>query len=133
MKLAFSGNAHGERMSFMIDLPENPRIEPEILIGRATNCDIRIPKLSVSRRHCAIRFDPTTRALQVHDFGSQNGTFLNDKPVAGLCDVVDGDTLTLGSFSLTVQIQEASVWERIAARAHAAPLGEPRTMRVAAD
>jgi pSer/pThr/pTyr-binding forkhead associated (FHA) protein len=133
MKLAFSAIDDREVKPFVVDVPDNPRIEPEILIGRARNCDIQIPKQFVSRRHCGIRIDPLTKAVQVHDFGSENGTFVNDKPVAGLCNVVDGDTLTVGFLSLTVHIEGTSVWERIAAKARAAQLGEPRKMKLVAD
>jgi len=104
MKLAFSPAGDGKKQPYVVDVPDNPRVESEILIGRAANCDIQIPQRFVSRRHCGIRVDTTTRSIQVHDFGSANGTFVNDQPVEGLCDVVDGDTLTIGPVSLTVQI-----------------------------
>ena len=44
-----------------------------VVIGRATNCDVRIDELSVSRQHVCIHVDTT---LTVEDLGSANGTTL---------------------------------------------------------
>ncbi len=44
-----------------------------VVIGRATNCDIRVDELSVSRQHACIHVDTT---LTVEDLGSANGTML---------------------------------------------------------
>ncbi len=129
MKLAFSQPALREDQSFVIDIPDDPRIEPEILIGRASNCDIQIPHGSVSRRHCGIRVDPTNRSLHVYDLGSRSGTFINGRCVTGRREIVAGDTLTVGSLALTVNVVDANVWERIAARARAAQVGAPRAMQ----
>ena len=44
-----------------------------IVIGRGTNCDVRIDDLSVSRQHACIHIDTV---LTVEDLGSANGTTL---------------------------------------------------------
>jgi len=47
-----------------------------VVIGRATNCDVRIDELSVSRQHVCIHVD---NAISVEDLGSANGTTLLDE------------------------------------------------------
>ena len=131
MKLAFSTIDDRDENSFVIDIPDNPRIEPEIVIGRAANCDIQIPQQSVSRRHCGIRVDTTNKSLHVWDFGSQNGTFVNGRFVDEECEIADGDTLKIGFLALTVHFAGATVWERIAARARVVQIGKPRKMHIA--
>lgn len=44
-----------------------------VVIGRATNCDVRIDEVSVSRQHVCIHVDTM---LSVEDLGSANGTTL---------------------------------------------------------
>jgi len=47
-----------------------------VVIGRATNCDVRIDELSVSRQHVCIHIDAS---ITVEDLGSANGTTLLDE------------------------------------------------------
>ena len=60
-----------------------------VVIGRATNCDIRIDELSVSRQHVCIHVDTT---LTVEDLGSANGTTLLE--TSGLDAARDESTYT---------------------------------------
>jgi serine/threonine protein kinase len=48
-----------------------------LLVGRAEDCDLRVPAddRRVSRHHCAFDIDPP--AVRVRDLGSRNGTFVN--------------------------------------------------------
>jgi len=117
---------------FVIDVPDNPQLEPEVLIGRARDCDMQIRKSSVSRHHCGIVFDGATRAVRVRDLGSRNGTFVNDQRVSGFRDLHNGDTLVVGFLSLKIEIsgESSSVWDRVAARARAAETARPRRMEI---
>ena len=47
-----------------------------IFLGRQADCGIVLPEKTVSRYHCLLDINPPTVKLQ--DFGSLNGTFLND-------------------------------------------------------
>ena len=47
-----------------------------IFVGRQADCGIVLPEKTVSRYHCLLDINPPTVKLQ--DFGSLNGTFLND-------------------------------------------------------
>jgi eukaryotic-like serine/threonine-protein kinase len=49
------------------------------LIGRADDCDPRIGDLQVSRHHCLLDVNPPD--VRIRDFGSLNGTFVNDTEI----------------------------------------------------
>ncbi len=73
------------------------------VVGRQQECDLCIPLMVVSRRHCEINQDGGV--LRVRDLGSRNGTLVNGKKIA---DAVlnPGDTLQVGPVSLAVQIDD---------------------------
>ena len=72
------------------------------VIGRRHNCDLCIPLMSVSKKHCQINFDGGV--LKVRDLGSRNGTVLNGKRIEGEAQIKAGDTLTIGPVSFVFQI-----------------------------
>ena len=55
-----------------------PLSETPIVIGRGSDCDIRINDHSVSRRHA--RLQPGAEGHYAVDLQSTNGTFVNDVP-----------------------------------------------------
>lgn len=56
-------------------------IGPEgAVVGRSSDCQVRVPDLSVSRRHAKLGVDPLGHAW-LTDLGSTNGTFLNGRTV----------------------------------------------------
>jgi len=71
------------------------------IVGRRPDCDIRIPLLFVSRKHCRIIHQENKTVVQ--DLGSANGTFLNSQRIMEAV-VQAGDILSIGSVSFTVQI-----------------------------
>jgi pSer/pThr/pTyr-binding forkhead associated (FHA) protein len=56
-----------------------PIINPTTVIGRGENCDLRVPLLNVSRRHCELMLSGDV--VKVKDVASSNGTFVNNKRV----------------------------------------------------
>ena len=62
-------------------------------IGRAPDCDIRLPDQGVSRRHCTI--ENLGREIQVIDLDSANGTYVNGKLVE-VAPLRPGDQLAVG-------------------------------------
>lgn len=50
-----------------------------LFVGRQEDCGIVMPEETVSRYHCLLDIQPPVIKLQ--DFGSLNGTFLNDKKI----------------------------------------------------
>ncbi|MFD7645040.1 FHA domain-containing protein [Kitasatospora sp. NPDC059795] len=65
-----------------------------LLIGRMTGAGLRLGDATVSRRHAELRFEGDTWVL--YDLGSSNGTFVNDRRVAGGTAVRPGDRLRFG-------------------------------------
>jgi pSer/pThr/pTyr-binding forkhead associated (FHA) protein len=71
------------------------------VLGRAHDCDLRIPTRDVSRRHCEIEI--SSAAAIVRDLGSSNGTYVNGRRVAE-ATLNPGDRLTVGPVVFVLQI-----------------------------
>ena len=93
------------------------------LIGRAPDCFVHMSGTArdrlISRHHCELAIDPPT--IRVQDLGSQNGTYINGKPVEAIelalmesAEVTErvrldqmiqsGDLLTIGGTTFQVDI-----------------------------
>lgn len=70
---------------------------PVTLLGRGTDCDLRLVDPGVSRHHAEVRVEGDVVALV--DLGSTNGTFVNGQPVRRLV-LTDGARVTLGRTTL---------------------------------
>jgi two-component system, cell cycle response regulator len=68
--------------------------EQPIIVGRASDCEIRINDHSVSRRHA--RIQPGADGYYAVDLQSTNGTYVNDVP-ASMYKLKDGDYLRVGN------------------------------------
>jgi diguanylate cyclase (GGDEF)-like protein len=68
--------------------------EDPVVIGRGTDCEIRINDHSVSRRHA--RIQAQADGYYAVDLQSTNGTFVNDMQ-ASICKLRDGDYLRVGN------------------------------------
>jgi pSer/pThr/pTyr-binding forkhead associated (FHA) protein len=55
-----------------------PLDKDEVIVGRATECDVQLAENSVSRRHARVYRQPD--GWRVVDLGSRNGTRVNDLP-----------------------------------------------------
>src|SRR5215468_6330498 len=71
-----------------------PISDSPIVIGRASDCDIRINDHSVSRRHA--RIQPGADGYYAVDLQSTNGTYVNDV-TASMYRLKDGDYLRVGN------------------------------------
>jgi len=78
-----------------------PLVNATTVIGRGESCDLRIPLLSISRRHCELVM--SGEVLKVKDLASSNGTFINNKRV-NEARLKAGDRLVVGPIIFTVQI-----------------------------
>jgi diguanylate cyclase (GGDEF)-like protein len=65
-----------------------------LVLGRGSDCDIRINDYSVSRRHA--RVQPVADGYLAVDLQSTNGTYVNDV-AASMCKLKDGDYLRVGN------------------------------------
>ena len=84
----------GTKKSF--SMPDNITV-----IGRRHDCDLHIPLMVVSRRHCELFLNNDT--LKIRDLDSRGGTFLNGKRIAE-ATVQPGDYLTIGPLTFLLQI-----------------------------
>jgi predicted component of type VI protein secretion system len=78
----------------------------EFRIGRDPDCQLRPASPSISKKHCSIIIREERVFLK--DFGSTNGTFVNNEQVAGECELKDGDYLKAGPLDFTVKIEASA-------------------------
>jgi DNA-binding winged helix-turn-helix (wHTH) protein len=70
--------------------------EGETLVGRGTECGVRLPSSRVSRVHARLRAEDGR--LWLEDAGSKNGTWVNGERQAAAHVLDDGDEVAFGSF-----------------------------------
>ena len=78
--------------------------QPDMLLGRHSQADLRLPLPDVSRRHCRFLFGQGM--WQVIDLNSLNGVFLNGEAIRQ-ATVRSGDLLRIGGFTFAVEVNEA--------------------------
>jgi predicted component of type VI protein secretion system len=71
------------------------------VLGRKSECGLRIPTADVSRRHCEVAV--AGEKVVVRDLGSANGTYVNGQRVAE-ADISPGDEIRVGPATFTVRI-----------------------------
>src|SRR3990170_1729622 len=71
------------------------------VIGRRKICDLRIPIISVSRKHCQLH--QQDGLVKIADLDSKNGTFLNGSPITE-ATLKAGDILSVGPVRLMLRI-----------------------------
>lgn len=83
-------------------LPDRPAVacivnaEARVLVGRTSECQLRLDHPSVSRRHAELQ--RSGENWQLTDLGSKNGSFLNGQQVA-TCSVVGAAWLRFGDIA----------------------------------
>jgi predicted component of type VI protein secretion system len=83
--------------------PAGPVVEltrPDMVIGRHSQADVRLPLPDVSRRHCRLVF--ADGRWEVSDLNSLNGVFLNGERVRQAALRHD-DELRIGGFTFRVE------------------------------
>ncbi|MDD5064344.1 MAG: FHA domain-containing protein [Phycisphaerae bacterium] len=70
-------------------------------IGRRHSCDLCIPLMSVSKKHCQLNHDEGI--LKIRDLDSRNGTYLNGKRVDEAV-IQAGDSIKIGPLIFVLQI-----------------------------
>ena len=74
----------------------------EHVLGRDPDLELFLDSSGVSRRHAVIRI--TGDAATVEDLGSKNGTFVGDRRLECLSQLVDRDQIRVGSIELTFEV-----------------------------
>jgi predicted component of type VI protein secretion system len=76
-----------------------------VLVGRHPQCDVRLPSIRVSRRHCCLT--EVDGAIIVRDLGSTNGTLINGQRVeAGR--LRPGDELSIANLRYRLEQGQAN-------------------------
>jgi predicted component of type VI protein secretion system len=84
-----------------------PLTGPQFLIGRDQQCHLRPASPAISKVHCAVLV--RDGAVYVKDFGSTNGTQVNDQMVQGAeVAVGDGAALRVGPLEFRVRIEKVA-------------------------
>jgi pSer/pThr/pTyr-binding forkhead associated (FHA) protein len=78
-----------------------PLVNAVSVIGRGEECELQIPLLNVSRRHCELRLDQGI--IRVKDLASSNGTYLNNQRISE-GELTAGDRLAIGPIVFTIQV-----------------------------
>lgn len=119
----FSDDYFGEESLLLLAIPEQSKIyqlRPQsrngtMVIGRtAANSDlipdvdlneVRGTQMGVSRQHVAIEYDHNGSAIQIHDLGSANGTYVNGQRLhpKEVRILRNGDELRLGRLIVMVK------------------------------
>ncbi|HVY60967.1 MAG TPA: FHA domain-containing protein [Planctomycetota bacterium] len=73
------------------------------VIGRASECDLVIDNLGVSRQHAEIVMEAGVPILK--DMKSNNGTYVNGKRVTRY-NLNDGDEVSIGKFAITFHMEQ---------------------------
>jgi hypothetical protein len=88
--------------------------EGETFIGRSPDCRIAIVGPLVSRKHA--RLVNESNIVRIEDLGSRNGVFANGVRVEGAVELVEGDTVLIGTTELAfffAQLDETTSFERM--------------------
>jgi predicted component of type VI protein secretion system len=81
-----------------------PLIGPQFLIGRDQQCHLRPASPAISKLHCAVLL--RDGRVYVKDFGSTNGTLVNDELIQNVeVHVQDGATIRVGPLDFRVKIE----------------------------
>lgn len=70
-------------------------------IGRRHSCDLCIPLVSVSKKHCQLNHDGGV--LKIRDLDSRNGTYLNGKRINEAV-IQAGDSIKIGPLTFVLQV-----------------------------
>jgi pSer/pThr/pTyr-binding forkhead associated (FHA) protein len=100
---------------------------PQFLVGRDPQCQLRPASPLISKRHCALI--QRDGKVFVRDFGSTNGTYVNDERVEGERELKHDDQLKIGPIHFAVRIESTpSVATKTPAPAtKAAPAKPPKS------
>ncbi len=90
------------------DQPSNVRritVRHDIVIGRGSDCNLRLSAPQVSRRHCFLRVGRDS--VSVTDLDSSNGTFIDGTRITAgkRYDIANGAELALGPIRFTIHVR----------------------------
>jgi DNA-binding winged helix-turn-helix (wHTH) protein len=77
------------------------------VIGRDAGCVVWLDVPGVSRRHA--RLVVNGRSATIEDLGSTNGTFVDDAPVVGAQELLDGQRIHFGPLEVRFRLMSSAV------------------------
>ena len=94
------------------DQPSNVRrvtVRHDIVIGRGSDCNLRLSAPQVSRRHCFLRVG--REGVSVTDLDSSNGTYIDGQRIkpGKRYELIGGSALAVGPIKFVVHIREEVV------------------------
>lgn len=94
------------------DQPSNVRrvtVRHDIVIGRGSDCNLRLSAPQVSRRHCFLRVG--REGVSITDLDSSNGTFVEGKRIkpGSRVTLASGTQLAVGPVRFVVHVREEAV------------------------
>jgi pSer/pThr/pTyr-binding forkhead associated (FHA) protein len=87
---------------------EIPIGRDEFLMGRGSDCDLRVHDTAISRQHCLIRV--RDQEVTITDLGSSNGTFVNGTRVLSQIALHTGDEIQIGPSLYLVDLGDDPDW-----------------------
>jgi pSer/pThr/pTyr-binding forkhead associated (FHA) protein len=81
--------------------PRAVRLEGNMTVGRAPECDLRVDDTYASQQHA--RVFSRNGAWYVEDLGSTNGTFVNEQRLAAPAQLTPGDKIRIGTTVLELR------------------------------
>jgi pSer/pThr/pTyr-binding forkhead associated (FHA) protein len=81
--------------------------QPDVLLGRQSSADLRMPQPDVSREHC--RFQFTGDNWQILDLNSLNGVYVNGARIRRTAILQPGDHIRICGIELDVETPMAAV------------------------
>ena len=92
----------------LLDQPSNVRritVRHDIVIGRGSDCNLRLSAPQVSRRHCFLRVGRDS--ISVTDLDSSNGTYIDGTRITAgkRYDISNGTQLALGPIQFIVHVR----------------------------
>ena len=88
----------GSRDGKKISIPSG-----KFVIGRGKGCQLQLRSDAVSRKHCALIV--TESQVILRDFGSKNGSYVNDDRIEDECGLQQGDVVRIGPLSFEVVLE----------------------------
>src|ERR1044072_5165243 len=101
MKLGLLVMTPGKQEGKLLELKQ-----PQFIIGRAPGCNLRPASPMISKRHCALLV--RGEKAFIRDFGSTNGTYLNDERVEGEHELKNDDQLKVGPILFAVRLESSA-------------------------
>jgi len=98
MKLSLVVTTPGKQAGKVIEIKQ-----PQFLVGRDPDCQLRPASPLISKRHCALEQRDNKAFLK--DFGSTNGSFINDEQVKGEAELNNGDRVKIGPLLFEVRLE----------------------------